>query len=318
MKKTILPIILFAICIPFVVNAESNISPLCDICNEKGIREYYVDNLKIGQELNTGDVLYLDTPIDKLLDDEDIIANLYPYNENDPWIPGKSLYISFYFDGENKSFVNRKIIVGGYTFSNYYSSFYSIIDFNKNKYWKLDKVEKIAGGEGAAFYFKSYNRTVNLNIINTVNDIDKYNAKKDEILMYSVKIQNTGDGYSENNIISTTIPTGLEIDKDRISDNGIYNEEDNTITWNLDILNPNEEYTFYYYAKVIDSDIKEYIGHSYLTSNQVQEQIESENTIVNIEDTIENPYTGDKLYLVILFAVISMGLTTFIYKRKGF
>ncbi len=323
MKKFILPILLFAIYMPFVVKAESNISPLCDICSEKGIREYYVDNLKIGQELNTGDVLYLDTPTNQLSDDEDIIANLYPYSEEYPWRPGQAVYVSFYFDGVNKGHSNRRIITGGYMFSTYYSNIYSNIDFNKNIYWKLDKVEKLAGGEASALYFKSYNRTIHLNIINLVNNVDKFNAKKDEILLYSVKVQNTGDGYSENNIISTVVPKGLEIDKNKISDNGIYSEEDSIITWNLEELNPNDEYTFNYYAKVVDENITEYIGNSYITSNQVQEKVISNDTIVNIEnkksipDTLKNPNTGTDISMIIIVITLLVSSITYTILKRN-
>ena len=323
MKKLLLPILLFAIYMPFVVKAENNISPFCDICSEKGIREYYVDNLKIGQELNTGDVLYLDTPTNQLIDDEDIIANLYPYSEEYPWRPGQALYVSFYFDGVNKGYSNRRIITGGYMFSTYYSNIYSNIDFNKNIYWKLDKVEKLAGGEASALYFKSYKRTIHLNIINLVNNVDKFNVKNDEILLYSVKVQNTGDGYSENNIISAVVPKGLEIDKNRISDNGIYNEEDSIITWNLEELNPNSEYTFNYYAKVINSDIKEYIGYSYLTSNQAPEKVVSGNTIVSVENkksipnTLKNPNTGTDISMIIIVITLLVSSITYTkLKRK--
>jgi len=323
MKKLLLPILLFAIYMPFVVKAENNISPFCDICSEKGIREYYVDNLKIGQELNTGDVLYLDTPTNQLTDDEDIIANLYPYSEEDPWRPGRVYYVNFYFDGVDKGYSNRRIITGGYMFSTYYSNIYSNIDFNKNIYWKLDKVEKLAGGEASALYFKSYKRTIHLNIINLVNNVDKFNVKNDEILLYSVKVQNTGDGYSENNIISAVVPKGLEIDKNRISDNGIYNEEDSIITWNLEELNPNSEYTFNYYAKVINSDIKEYIGYSYLTSNQAPEKVVSGNTIVSVEnkksipDTLKNPNTGTDISMIIIVITLLVSFITYTkLKRK--
>lgn len=323
MKKLLLPILLFAIYTPFVVKAESNISPLCDICSEKGIREYYVDNLKIGQELNTGDVLYLDTPTNQLIDDEDIIANLYPYSEEYPWRPGQALYVSFYFDGVNKGYSNRRIITGGYMFSTYYSNIYSNIDFNKNIYWKLDKVEKLAGGEAAALYFKSYNRTIILNIINKVNNLDKYNANKGEVLMYTINIKNTGDGYSENNIVSTFVPKGLEVDTHTISDNGIYDKDKNIIVWNLDELGPNDDYTFNYYAKVADENLTEYISNSYITSSQIQEKIESGDTIVSIEnkinatDTIKNPKTGTGVSMIIVLIILLVSSSAYILlKRK--
>ena len=88
------------------------------------------------------------------------------------------------------------------------------------------------------------------------------------------------------------------------------------ITWNLEELNPNGEYTFNYYAKVIDESIAEYTGNSYITSNQVSEKVESENTIVNItneinvSDTLSNSSFKSNVFKVMLILII----ITIIYK----
>lgn len=317
MKKILFSIILFMMFMPFYVNAEDLYS--CDICTEKNIPEYYIDNLKIGQEFNTGDVIYRVTPVDKLSDEIDTICNLHIH------CPSTAYGITYYFDEVtiNLGGAYASAIVGyGFHLPNY-SEVYNEVTFDKNVYWKLEKVEKLAQGEVAALYFQSYNRTINLNITNKVNNVDKYNAKKDEVISYSVNVKNTGDGYSENNIITTIIHKALEIDENRISDNGIYNKEKNTITWHLDEVGPNDEYTFNYYAKVVDENITEYIGNSYITSNQVQEKVISNDTVVSIENKInipnimKNPNTETGISVVIITIVILVSIITYIMlKRK--
>jgi len=310
-NKLILIMFLIVLFIPILVDADDLYS--CDICSEKGIPEYYIDNLKIGQEFNTGDVIYRITPDDKLLDDEDTICNLNIY------CPSRAYGIIYFFDEVtiNLGGAYASTIVGYGDNLPYYSEVYNEINFDKNIYWKLEKVERIEPEEAVALYFKSYHRKVNLSITNKVNSLDKYKANKDELLLYSVSIHNYGDGYSENNIISTVVPKGLEVDKTKISDNGTYNEDKNIISWNLDELGPNREYTFNYYAKVIDDSISEYIGNSYITSTQVSERVNSDDTIVTI-DTIKNPNTGTKSIIIFIFSLLGIGIISYLKYKRSF
>ncbi len=328
MKKLLLTILLLIIFTPIMVAAEHSYK--CAKCADEGISEYFIDNLKIGQEFNTGDIIYRSTPEEELLDDAGTIYHLYPYTETIPWGPGHAYGINCFFDdielSGSGSFFGFSVglhTIWDYDYNSNTIIYPSVTNVDKNIYWKLDKVEKLAGGEAAALYFKSYNRTINLNIINKVNNLDKYNANKGEVLMYTINIKNTGDGYSENNIVSTFVPKGLEVDTHTISDNGIYDKDKNIIVWNLDELGPNDDYTFNYYAKVAVENLTEYIGNSYITSSQIQEKIESGDTIVSIEnkinatDTIKNPKTGTGVSMIIVLIVLLVSSSAYILlKRK--
>lgn len=313
MKKIIFLFLLSMMFIPFIVNAET--------CNPINGKNYSIDNLKIGQEFNTGDMLYRTTPEDEFLDDPESIS----------YITGQLHKLSNYYaipiDFENRvgggSAAFGGVIIGYGNISNCHSNICDEIDCDKNIYWKLDRVETLVSGEVIKLYFKSYKRAISLNIINKVNNVDKYIANKGEVLKYSIIITNTGDGYSENNMISTVIPAGIEIDKNTISDNGTYNDETNTISWSLDELGPNNEYTFNYYGKIIDDSITEYVANSYITSNQVQEKVESNDTIVNIEkkinipDTITNPDTRSGIAIIIIeIILVTSSATYMLLKRK--
>ena len=150
MKKFLFIILLFFMFIPILVNAE-----VCDICNEKNVSEYYMSNLKIGQELGTGDIIYRFTPSDQIIDDEDTIGNKYGVETV------YSIHSNFY-DSESDSVIYDYVdaycfvIIVGIRHMSYNFSYPDNIEYNKNKYWKLEDVKIEALGEGLGFYFKSY------------------------------------------------------------------------------------------------------------------------------------------------------------------
>lgn len=302
MKKFLLPILLFLMFIPFYVNAE----------------EHYLNNLKIDQKYMCNDIILYQTPNELLSTDEDTIKNIYGNFE---------IAYGRKFVFEELSPAEPIIIQPGngvYCPPNACRVTMPCYNDGKDKYYKISKVE--FDYESFSIYFKAYESTPNLVISNYINDNDKYFAKKDEILKYSIRIKNTGDGKSTNNIVITNVPDGLLILEDKISDNGIYNKENNTITWNYELLGAAEEYTFNYYAKVIDSNTTMYIGSSYITSSQVQEKAESNETIVNIEniiivpDIINNPYTGTRMFIAIsiIILIVSSSIYLIMKKRKDY
>ena len=281
--KKLISIILFIFFIPLVVDAK----------------EYYLDNLDLNQELECGDVLYPDTPNDLLSSSDNTIANVYGRFS-------KMYGRKFYFEDESCIYNNHsEICNGGYCRSLQISCYPD----GKERKWVIDNVKVEPGGEAMSMYLRAILKEPKIIITNHINDRNKYIAKKDEILKYSVTIKNTGDGRSTDNIIITNVPKGLLVLEDKISDNGIYDVDNNIITWNYELLGAEEEYTFNYYAKVIDDSITEYVGNSYLTSSQVSEKVDSEDTNVHIEvindsEIIENPYTKDNYHIVILTIVL--------------
>ena len=302
MKRLLLPILLFMLFIPFYVNAEG----------------YYLNNLKIDQKFMCGDRILYKTPNELLSSEEDTIKNIYGNFEN-------GYGRQFIFEELSLS---KPIVIqpgnGVYCPPSSCSVAIPCYPDGKDKYYKISKVEYDA--EAFSIYFKAYESKPNLAISNYVNDSDKYFAKKDEILKYSVKIKNTGDGKSTDNVVITNVPNGLLVLEDQISDNGIYDKNNKTITWNYELLGAGAEYTFYYFTKVIDSKITEYTGNSYISSNQVQEKAESDDTIVNTEnkiivpDIIKNPNTETGIFIVLLtiILIISSSIYFIMKKRKDY
>ena len=299
MKKYWLLIIFFMILIPFYVNAE----------------EYYVDNLNVDQELECGDILHPRTPSNLITNNENTIANTY----------GKFSIMyghTFYFIDEYLNYNNQTILCsnGGLQCDN--RVIISCFPEVNEKKWIIDQVVVNSNLEYADLYLKAVLKKPKISINNQVNGNDKYIAKKDEILKYSIIIKNTGDGKSTDNIVIANVPDGLLILEDQISDNGIYDKENNTVTWNYEILGVEEEYTFNYYAKVVKDNATEYISKAYITSSQVQEKIETDDTIVNIEnkisvpDTIKNPNTGTGIFIVISIIILIVSSSIYWIMKK--
>ena len=278
-------IIILFVFLPLIVNAEG----------------YPLGDLKIGQRFESGDIISRNGAKSK---DLECLNYLIAYDKY-PHLIGTDIFgrmygINFYFDDE---FISCSGSCFGVMFD--YHGWYSpdsrymddsLFLADNNKYWKLEKYEELSTLEAAAIYFKSYEKQPNLIVSNHVNNMDKYTAKKGDVLKYSINIKNIGEGKSTDNTIITNVPDGLLILEDKISDNGIYDQENNTIKWNYELLRSKEEYTFNYFAKVIDNNIMEYIGKSYIISSQVQEKTESDNTIVNIEKKCRSRYNKKPKY----------------------
>lgn len=300
MKKFMLLIILLIVFIPLYTNAEG----------------YYLNNMKEDQIFNCNDEIILYTPPDLISSDNDTIRNIYgdftsPYGK------------SFFFVFLNGTITSQNANGSGYSSSSNNIVFPYDYDYRKDVYWKISKVEYEAFREGFNIYFQAYERMPNLIISNYINDLKKYTAKKDEVLKYSIKIENNGDGKSLDNVIISNIPNGLLVLEDKISDNGRYNKDNNTIEWNLEVLNAEAEYVFNYYAKVITEDLIDYVGNSYITSYQVLEKVESDDTIVNIENVvndsnlINNPYTGTRIYVIMLIIILIVSLCLCLIIKKS-
>ena len=149
-------------------------------------------------------------------------------------------------------------------------------------------------------YFINREGTVHFKITNTVNGMAKYNASKDNNLRYKIEVTNTGDVSSGNNVIVTYVPKGVIVNEKSISDNGVYNKKDHTITWNREHILANEKVEVSYKGTANKTANKELIGNSTIKSDQVPEAVQSTNTTVTLDRIIEiisNPETGTMVYI---------------------
>ena len=142
---------------------------------------------------------------------------------------------------------------------------------------------------------------VKFEVENLVNGMAKYNASKDKKLEYTVKVKNVGNAASGENVIKSYVPKEVEVIEGKISNGGVYNKNDHTITWNVDYIEIGEVLSVSYEAKAPEeAGGKELIGKSSIQSGQVLTEVYSTNTIVTLDrivEIIDNPNTGTMVYI---------------------
>ncbi len=145
-----------------------------------------------------------------------------------------------------------------------------------------------------ASYFMDEEGEVHLTVTNTVNGVQKYDASQSKELLYKIVVSNTGDAASGNNVIVTHVPKEVTVVESSIS-NGVYNEEEHTITWTIDYINIGESVELTYAAQAPESlKGEDLIGKTTAQSDQSSE-VQSNETIVTLTNTIaiiQNPNTG--------------------------
>ena len=150
-------------------------------------------------------------------------------------------------------------------------------------------------------YFVDEEGTVKFEIENTVNGLAKYNASKEKKLEYKINVKNVGNASCDSNVITTSVPKEVTVDEKAISDSGVYNKKDNTITWNVDLIEIDEALTFTYNATAPEGvNGKELVGNSSITCGQVAGAAQSNNTIVTLDKVVEvikNPDTHTMVYI---------------------
>jgi len=179
-------------------------------------------------------------------------------------------------------------------------------------------------------YFINKEGTVNLKITNTVNGLARYNASKNNNLQYRIEVTNMGNANSSNNIITTRVPSLVQVDTKSISNYGTYNKKSNTITWNIDEIQAGEKVQLFYRAIAPESaKNKELVGNSSVKSEQVANVVQSTNTVVTLDrivEIIKNPETGTLIHLVntnitlpvsfVISFILILSILSFLIVRK--
>ena len=108
-------------------------------------------------------------------------------------------------------------------------------------------------------------------------DQEALKVGKGSTYKFMVKVQNTSDVVANSVNVVDNVPAGLIVDTDSITNDGIYNENNNTITWTLDTLSGNSSYELTYDA-IVPSNIPNNTRYS-----------------SNAHVTVANPYNPNNL-----------------------
>ena len=153
--------------------------------------------------------------------------------------------------------------------------------------------------------------TYDVSVTSYVNNSPSTNAIRHDTVNVKIKLSNNGTVDSYNNVVVSHIPEEVSYVENSASNDGVYDEIDKTITWNVDRLDSSSSIEFTYDVMVpnnakINSNI---IANASLNSDNVTDVIVSNNSTIRVKDIV-NPKTGDLeklgfvIALTIAFAVL--------------
>ena len=203
---------------------------------------------------------------------------------------------------------------------------YTECGYLPNDYYKLFKINKpsIKSGIESESSCKNISMIVNykgetsLSIRSLINDDESTSVGVNSKVTYKVLVQNNGTITSNNNVITSVIPKDLVYISDSVSDGGIYNKKNNTITWNIDSINPGEQESLTYRLSMpTEGDLTKVYKLSSSVKNSDKELIDSNKVSISLEN-LENPQTGDDRTYIVMIALIISCFAFIVLRGKTF
>ncbi len=159
--------------------------------------------------------------------------------------------------------------------------------------------------------------SINLSINTTVNEKESLNTTSNSKLVYKININNRSVTSYDNKIVSK-LPDGFQYVNGSASNNGVYNPNDNTVTWTVYRIDGNSTLTLSYeaYAPNGLSGLKNYESEATIEAYGLQNKIVSNKAIVRL---MANPKTNAPLYGIAITLLIVWGVALYLYidhKRK--
>ena len=177
------------------------------------------------------------------------------------------------------------------------------ISLNQSSYCNYTIVDKKGG--------------VNLEVSTTVNEKESVSTTNNSKLSYKVNVKNTGTVEAVDNIIISKLPEGFKYVEGTATNGGVYNAENNTITWTVYRINEGMSVELGYeaYAPTGLSSSKSYIGEASAQAFGMTSEVLSNKTTVRL---MMNPKTSAPLYGIGITLIIMWGVAFHLYfdKRK--
>lgn len=162
---------------------------------------------------------------------------------------------------------------------------------------------------------------------NGIKTTDQLSVVSEDNITYYLNITNTGNSVANNVTIIDPIPSGLTVLSNKVSDGGIINENNSSITWLINSINPGETITVSFTVEVPKSVTNNMIYRNigYVVYNGIEnpsnevKAITHSKTIINTT-TITNgsPKTGIDIdnSLIILAGILVISVSIIIYIKK--
>ena len=167
-----------------------------------------------------------------------------------------------------------------------------------------------------------------LSVNSYVNSKEKVNLTESSNVEIKVFLKNSGKAPSYENKVVSNVPEGVEYVAGSATDNGVYDEEKNTVTWDLDYLDASSGYIFSYEVAVTTGSKESvYVTTSSVSSDDNETPIVSNEAKVTTpgvggdapeeeSEEIVNPKTGDERSFVIILGLLIGSIVLFSIKNK--
>lgn len=120
-----------------------------------------------------------------------------------------------------------------------------------------------------------------LSINISVNDDKEITANAGEKLNYKVLVKNNGNIKSLDNKVTVLLPDGIEYVEGSASENGVYDKDKHTITWNMDNIDPDEAIELIFEAVATNKNVN-YIVKASVINSDMEDNIDSNEVSVTI------------------------------------
>ena len=156
-------------------------------------------------------------------------------------------------------------------------------------------------------YFEIKDKIKELNIVikNTIKNMNTIVTRRGKINSFEIKVINDDEKESRGNIITTYLNKDITVLPNSISDLGVLDKENNTITWDIGIIDNKSSFELYYDAFVNKNanTNKIYDTHTVLKSNIIKNHITSNSTsILLIENVIFEVIRNIIVLLIAIYA----------------
>ena len=167
-----------------------------------------------------------------------------------------------------------------------------------------------------------------LTVNSYVNSKEEVNLTESSNVEIKVFLKNSGKAPSYENKVVSKVPEGVEYVAGSATDNGVYDEEKNTVTWDLDYLDASSGYIFSYEVAVTTGSKESvYVTTSSVSSDDNETPIVSNEAKVTTpgvggdapeeeSEEIVNPKTGDERSFVIILGLLIGSIVLFSIKNK--
>ena len=164
----------------------------------------------------------------------------------------------------------------------------------------------------------------NVSINSYVNSKEEINITENSNVEIKVFLKNSGKAPSYENKVVSNVPEGVEYVDGSATDDGVYDNEKKTVTWDLDYLDANSGYMFSYNVSVSTGNRESvYVVTSSVSNEENTESIVSNEARVttpgmgsNDTEEVVNPKTGDERRFVIILGLLIGSIVLFTIKGK--